>query len=672
MDATNDMPAPLWRPSPQRVARARVSDYTAWVSRRLGRDFPDYEALWRWSVEDANAFWLSIWDYFEVRSPDAPTVALGRRQMPGAQWFPGLRVNFADQVFRHASADRPAILFREETGEGGASQGEDIGWEELRRRVAVFATALTQMGVQSGDRVAAYLPNRPEAVVAFLACASVGAIWSMCSPDMGAPSVLDRFHQIRPRVLIAADGYRYGGKSFDRRDTVAELRAGLPTVEALVWVPVLGGGVEPTAHTGDGGVFDWRDLQRGEAELAPAWLPFEHPLWIVYSSGTTGVPKPIVHGHGGIILGLSVTQALHNDLGPQDRYHWYSSSGWIMWNCQVGGLLVGSTICLYDGNPGFPDLGALWRFAAEVKASFFGAGAAFYASCLKAGIRPNQQGSLAALRSVGSTGSPLSPECYEWIYASVGGGDIWLSPMSGGTDLAGPFIAGVPTLPVYLGEMQCRVLGAAVQAFDEQGRAVVEEVGELVCTQPMPNMPLFFWNDEGDARYLDSYFDMFPGIWRHGDWIRITARGGAVIYGRSDATINRHGIRMGTSELYRAVEAFPEVLDSLVVDLEYLGRPSYMPLFLVLRDGAALTPGLEADIRSRIRSALSARHVPDELLVVPEVPRTLSGKKLELPIRKLLLGHPAHKVVNPDAMANPASLAWFEEFARGLSRRMAG
>jgi acetoacetyl-CoA synthetase len=577
--------------------------------------------------------------------------------MPGAQWFAGAQVNYARQVFGHTTTLRPALVFADEAG-----AEETVSWHELERRAASLAATLRRFGVVPGDRVAAYLGNRPETVVAFLACASVGAIWSLCSPDMGTLSVLDRLRQIEPKILIASDGYRYGGKTYSRIDNLVEIRRGLPTVEQFVLVSTLGDAAHADLSATLGDFLNWRDLIDADVELQTTWVDFDHPLWIVYSSGTTGIPKAIVHGHGGIILGQYVSLGFHNDLGPEDRFHWYSSTGWIMWNCQVSALLVGCTICLFDGNPGYPDLNTLWRFADKAECTFFGAGAAFYASCLKAGVVPNEVADLGRLRSIGSTGSPLSPECYHWIYRHVGGGDIWLSPMSGGTDLAGPFVAGVPILPVHAGEMQCRVLGAAVHAFDAEGHAVVEDVGELVCTMPMPNMPLYFWGDEANQRYIDSYYDTYPGVWRQGDWLRITQRGGAIIYGRSDATINRHGIRMGTSELYRAVEALPEIIDSLVVDLEYLGRPSYLPLFVVLRAGADLDKALKDKINACIRIALSARHIPDEIFAVSAVPRTLSGKKLELPIKKLLLGHPVESVFNPDTMTNPESVAWFVAF----------
>jgi acetoacetyl-CoA synthetase len=648
------LPAPVWQPSAATLSQARVTAFMRWLARERDLRFADYDALWRWSVEDIDGFWQAIWEYFDIAARGVPTPALASAEMPGAKWFPGVRLNYVEQVFRHASDERPAIVFRNEAGEQ-----REMDWAELRRQVGALAAQLRGMGVRRGDRVAAFMPNLPETVVAFLAVASLGAVWSVCSPDMGRVAVLDRFRQIEPKVMIAVGGYRYGGKVHDRRALVGELLAELTSVEEVI---LLDGG-EDAADPALARAVTWVDAVAGDVPLTVDEVPFDHPLWVVYSSGTTGLPKPIVHSQGGVLLEHLKALSFHLDLGAGDRFHWYTTTGWMMWNFQVGGLLVGATVCLFDGNPGHPDLGALWRFVGENRVDFFGAGAAFFASCEKAGIEPAVLADLSTLRGLGSTGSPLSPESYRWLREHVRE-DLWINPISGGTDLVSAFVGGVPVLPVYEGEMQCRCLGARIEAFDEAGRPVIDEVGELVCTAPMPSMPIYFWNDAGDRRYRESYFDTWPGVWRHGDWVRITPRGGAIIYGRSDATINRHGIRMGTSELYRAVEVLPEVLDSLVVDLEYLGRESYMPLFVVLRPGEKLTPALVAQIRERIKAALSARHVPNDIFQVPAVPRTLSGKKMELPIKRLLMGQPLERIANPDTMANPDSLQWYADFAR--------
>jgi acetoacetyl-CoA synthetase len=654
----------------------QIRRYQQWLQEKHGLAFPDYQFLWEWSVRDLSAFWQSIWDYYDLQSPTPHRQVLAQDTMPGARWFEGAQVNYAHQVFRHVApahaAGFPAIISRNEAGEH-----RELSWPELRRQVASLALHLKVQGLQPGDRVAAYLPNVPEAMVAFLAVVSLGGVWSICAPDMGTNAVLDRFKQIEPKMLIACDGVRYGGKAFDRTQVVSELKAALPSVTHVLVHRNLGvdaASLPPST--------DWSTaIARTGADVdgfEPMWLPFDHPLWIVYSSGTTGLPKPIVHGHGGILLVMLGAGGLHNDVGCSydrnswgERYHWYSSTGWVMWNAQLAGLLSGTTCCIYDGNPGGskdkPDWTVLWRFAAELGVTFFGAGAAFFANCMKAGVDLSKLPGLKTVRALGTTGSPLSEDAQRWgtqQFQKLGVPDIWWCNISGGTDFAGAFIGGNRELPQVPGQMQCRELGSSVEAWNEQGQPVTGEVGELVCTKPIPSMPLYFWNDEGQKRYLSSYFDMYPGVWRHGDWLKITPEGGCIIYGRSDATINRHGLRMGTSELYSAVEALPEVLDSMVVDLEYLGRESYMPLFVVLRPGLQLDDAMKSKLAGAIRTALSPRFVPDEMVQVPEIPRTLSGKKQELPIKKLLLGQPIEKVVNRDAMANPQCLEWYVDFAR--------
>ncbi len=677
---------------PNAIDTPQILRYTRWLAAERGLHFDPtttdgYDALWRWSVTDLAAFWASIWDFSHMQSPTPYTAVLEDEAMPGTRWFPGAQVNYAQKVFSHADAahagGHPAIVFQNEAM-AERDELQEISWPELRRQVASLAAALKGMGVEQGDRVCAFLPNTPHAAIAFFAIASLGAVWSICSPDMGPVAVLDRFRQIEPKVLIACDGYTYGGIGHDRLPVLASLLADLPSVRDVVLVRYQNEAVDASVLAGpQRQVHDYAELVSADVAFEPVWVPFDHPLWVVYSSGTTGLPKAIVHGHGGVMIEALKASALHNNVGASidtgDRYFWWSATGWIMWNSQMGALLGGTTTCIYDGNPGgkigAADWSVLWRFAAASGVTFFGAGAAFYASCLKADVKPMELVDLTKLRAVAATGSPLAIDAYHWVFDNmpkVNGQNIWLNPISGGTDFAGAFVAGMRTLPVVAGEMQCRCLGAAVEAWGEpdtsgKGKTLVDEVGELVCVKPMPSMPLYFWGDTPPGprgrRYHDSYFDMYPGVWRHGDWIRITPRGGAIIYGRSDATINRHGIRMGTAELYRAVEVLPEVLDSLVVDLEYLGQESYMPLFVVLRDGLTLDAELIKRLRDNIKTALSARHVPNEIFQVSAVPRTLSGKKMELPVKKLLMGTPADQVFKLDAMANAGCVEWFVGFA---------
>jgi acetoacetyl-CoA synthetase len=652
----------LWTPSEEAVQRAAITRYVRWLEERRGLKFDDYEALWRWSVEDLEAFWESIWDFGGVQAAQPYERVLGRREMPGAEWFPGARLNYAEHVFARAQGAEPALIARSETREDVT-----LSWDDLAAQVARAAAGLRALGVVPGDRVVAYMPNIPETVIAFLAAASLGATWSSAAPEFGARSVIDRFAQIEPTVLFAVDGYRYGGKDFDRLEVVAGLQREMPTLRRTVVLPYLDPDLSEERGDLEGlkDAMTWDQLLAFEDRLEFEPVPFDHPLWVLYSSGTTGLPKAIVQGHGGILLEQLKKGLLHLDVGPGDRMFWFTTTGWMMWNFLVGTLLTGSTALLYDGNPGHPDMSVLWDFAADAEMTCFGTSASYVAACMKAGLTPGRSHDLARLRSIGSTGSPLAPEGFEWIYEDVKD-DVWLFSTSGGTDVCTAFVGGVPTLPVYRGELQARVLGAAVHAFDEEGSPVVDQVGELVITEPMPSMPLFFWNDPDMERYRASYFDMYPGIWRHGDWIEITSRGTAVIYGRSDSTINRQGVRMGTSEIYRAVLDVPEVMDALVVDIPRPGTEGWMPLFVVLREGEELTDELQATIRRRLREDCSPRHVPNQIYAIAEVPRTLSGKVLEIPVKKILMGGDPDKAVSRESLANPDSLQWFMDLAARL------
>jgi acetoacetyl-CoA synthetase len=654
MSAT--LPEKLWEPPATLRERARMTEFIEWLRSERGLELDGYDELWRWSVDDLEGFWSAIWEFFGVEADGDPVPVLNSAEMPGAEWFPNTRLNYAEHVFTGKDDSETAILH--------ASELRDLDrltWGELREQVAAVAAGLRGLGVERGDRVVAYLPNIPEAVVAFLATASIGAIWSSCSPDFGPASVIDRFAQIEPKVLFAVDGYRYGGRDFDRRGVVAELQEAMPSLTRTVVLPYL----DPEAEIGGlDAAMSWQDLVAAGAGAGLSFerVPFEHPLWVLYSSGTTGLPKAIVQGQGGILLEHLKKLHLHVDAHPGDRLFWFTTTGWMMWNFIVSGLLTRAAIVLYDGNPGYPDMGVLWDLAEAAGITMFGTSAAYIAACMKDGIAPAEGRDLSRLKAVGSTGSPLSPEGFDWVYEQLGA-DTWLFSTSGGTDLCTAFVGGTPLLPVYRGELQARALGAAVEAWDEEGNSVVGEVGELVVTKPMPSMPVRFWGDPDGSRYRASYFDRYPGVWRHGDWIEISPRGTAIIYGRSDSTINRAGIRMGTSEIYRAVLGVDEVLDALVVDVPRPGTDGWMPLFVVLREGADLDEELRTEIVRRIRETCSPRHVPDEIFAIPEVPRTLSNKVLEVPVKRILMGTAPEKAASRDSLANPAALDWFVDLA---------
>jgi len=638
----------LWRPSPERVENAQLTRYMRWLREERGIEQVDYEALWRWSVDELEAFWASIWDYFQVRASIPYERVLGGRDMPGAQWFPGARLSYAEHIFRDRDERDVAIVAASERGET-----QDWTWGRLRQETARIAAGLRDLGVKPGDRVAAYMPNIPETAAAFFATASIGAIWSSCSPDFGARGVLDRFAQIEPKVLLAVDGYVYQGKEHDRTEIVKTLMAEMPSIEHTVLLRRLSG----DAANGLSGAIGWEQLRGRLAELVFEQLPFDHPLWVLYSSGTTGLPKAIVQGQGGILMEHLKALVLQVDLHPGDRFFWFTTTGWMMWNFLMGALLGPATIVLYDGSPGYPDLDALWDIAARTGITCFGTSASYIATCMKQGVRPAEGRDLSALASVGSTGSTLSPEGFDWIYEQLGP-DMWLFSTSGGTDVCTAFLGGCALLPVRRGELQCRALGANVQAFDEDGESVVERLGELVITDPMPSMPVRFWNDPGDERYIDSYFSVYPGVWRHGDWLEISDRGSAVLHGRSDATINRGGVRMGSSEIYRSVLAVPAVQDALVVDVE-----GWMPLFVTLAEGVVLDDALKDEIKRRVREDCSPRHVPNEIFAIDSIPRTRTGKVLEVPVKRILMGTPPERAASRDSLAEPDALDPFVALA---------
>lgn len=654
----SDTPKLLWEPTEDFRQNSNLSRYLSWLSREKQLHFNQYEEAWQWSAEQPADFWESIWQYFEVIAHQPYQGVMSDDPMPNTRWFEGSTLNYAEHIFRHKTSERPAILFQSER-----QPLTEISWQSLEQSVAAMAAFLRAAGVQKGDRVAAFLPNIPEATIAFLASCAIGAVWSSCSPDFGANSVIDRFEQIEPKVLFAVDGYQYNGKPYDKMAVVSELCERLPTLQKVVLLPYLDEQAQASALP--------HGLSWGEALKSPADaiafepVPFSHPIWVLYSSGTTGLPKAIAHSHGGMLLEHLKYLAFHNDLHAGERFFWYSTTGWMMWNFVQAALLHGATIVLYDGSPAYPDLDVLWAFTEKARISHFGTSAPYLVACMKAGLQPGKANDLAALRSIGSTGAPLPPEAFDYVYEAIGS-HLWLCSMSGGTDVCTAFVGGSPLLPVYAGEIQCRCLGCALYAYDDDGQPITEEVGEMVITKPMPSMPIYFWNDPKQEKYLNSYFDMYPGIWRHGDWVKVTARGSLAILGRSDATLNRQGIRIGTAEIYRAVDQVEAVKDSLIVNLELSGGRHYMPLFVLMNEGQALDDKVKEEIRQVLRREYTPRHVPDEIVEVKDLPYTISGKKLETPVKKILLGYPIGKAANPGAMRNPESLEFFLAFAQKI------
>jgi acetoacetyl-CoA synthetase len=648
----------LWEPSQDWLQQSNVRAFTNWLEQTRDLEFADYQALYRWSVEHLEDFWAATWEYFDVQSSTQYDRVLANRIMPGAEWFPGARLNYAEHVFRRFSDSEPALVFASED-----SELHELSWLELAAKVNTLARWLRDAGLQPGDRVAAYLTNSPEAVIAMLATVSVGGIWTACSPDLGTPSVLDRFAQLEPKFLFCVDGYQYGGKRYSRYKEIRELLAGLPAVEKTILVPNLGGtDGEATVN----GAIGWDALL--DADPAPqtefefAQVPFDHPLWILFSSGTTGLPKAIVHCHGGILLEQMKLESLHMNLKPGDRLFFYTTLGWMMWNFLIGSMLLGVVPVLYDGNPAYPGGETLWRLADQSGATLFGASPTFVQMQQQAGIVPREKFSLSGLQAVMLAGSPVSADCMAWFYENVKE-DLWLLPGSGGTDVCSGFVGGVPGPPVYAGEIQAAHLGVDAQAFDEDGNSLQNEVGEMVITQPMPSMPVGFWNDKDDERYKATYFDTYPGVWRQGDFFMVNDRGGCFVLGRSDATLNRFGIRIGTAEIYRCMEMIDEVDDALIVNLDLPGGTFFMPLFVKLAPGTELDSSLDDRIRQTLRENYSPRHVPEKIYQVDDIPYTLTGKKMEVPVRKILMGMPVDKAANPNVMSNPQSLDFFVRFA---------
>ncbi len=650
----------LWEPSEERKTKSELHAFMTWLKKERNLSFDTYEELWNWSVTDLEDFWESVWNYFDIQAKTPYHTVLSERKMPGATWFQGATLNYTEHVFRNRDWDKTAIIHTAEV----RPELEEVSWGKLYNDTLALQETLKKLGVKKGDRIVSYSANNYETIVAFLAVASLGAIWSSASPDFGTQSVIDRFKQIDPKVMFTVDGYRYGGKEFNRMDTVEAIQAELPSLEATITIPYL---QEDADFSNLKNPIPWEKAVAGTnaKELTYEHVEFNEPLWILFSSGTTGKPKPIVHSQGGILLEHLKALTFHCDLDEDDRFFWFTTTGWMMWNFLVGGLLTGTTIILYDGNPAYPSTDTLWKLAEETKMTLFGTSASYITACMKDGIVPKEKFDLSALENISSTGSPLPPEGFQWCYDNVKK-DLWIASVSGGTDVCTAFVIGAPILPVYAGELQCRGLGAKVESFDDSGSACINEVGELVLTEPFPSMPIYFWNDPDGSRLHESYFDMFTGIWSHGDYIKVTDRGTCVIYGRSDATINRGGIRIGTSEIYRAVDKIPEVEDSLIVDIPSPSGDSMTPLFVVLKEGYQLTDDLKKEIKKHIREYCSPRHVPTEIYAAPDLPKTLNGKKLEVPVKKILMGEPVERVVNKGSLGNEAALDFFLDFAEKI------
>ena len=649
----------LWTPNADWIARCNITKFLRWLNDERGLIFATYDALWMWSVTETEAFWAALWEFFSIQSSTPYERVLTSGEMPGAEWFPGARLNYAQHVLRQERPGTNALLFVSEDTASTAVQ-----WEEFAGQVRILATQLRKLGIKPGDRVVAYMPNIPQTMITMLAATAIGAIWASCSPDFGSQGVLDRLAQLRPQMIFCVDGYRYGGKAFDRRDEVRKLIAGLHSIKYVVELSWL---FRRQPSTISDNSRSWESLFDHPPVPAEGFafeqVPFNHPLWILFSSGTTGLPKPIVHGHGGIVIEMFKNLGFHMDLHAGERAFFYTTTGWMMWNVVSSMLMMGVCPVLYDGNPGYPNVDVLWRMADDCGVSFFGASPSYVEIMRKAGVVPRTKFALKNLRAIMPAGSPVSAECTAWFYSDVKR-DLWVATGSGGTDCCTGLVGGVPTLPVYAGEVQARQLGVAVAAFDEDGKSVIDKVGELVITKPLPSMPVCFWGDESGERYRDAYFDMFPGVWRHGDLLRINERGGCFVLGRSDATLNRHGVRIGTAEVYRTLSAIEEVADSLIVNLDLPHGKFFMPLFVELKAGQTLDEALHRRIVETLRRNYSPRHVPDRIVAVPEIPYTLTGKKMEVPVRRILMGASPDKVLNRNAMANPHTLDVFVAYAR--------